>query len=385
MDLQKAREWFEENFLLRGERGAALSLWDENGEILSLAGGYEDMTDARPWTAQTPVLVWSATKGPAAACCLHALEKAGLQPDDKVSSVWPEFAAAGKAEVTYRMLLQHQAGLSALDNPPPVEDREAVVDALAKQTPAWIPGTAHGYHPRTFGFLADELVRRLSGVESLGKYWRQIFAEPMDLEMWIGVPEEVLPRVAPIYSSKSVLPKDDPFLSALMTPGSLTSRSFASPKGLHFAAAMNADAPRKACYPGFGGIATAAALAKFYAMLAQGGRWRGEALLSGKLLKEIAGVGIQGMDAVLQMQTAFSLGFMRDPLDARGRKIRHLFGSSRSAFGHPGAGGSLAFADPERRVGFAYVMNQMELGVLPKERAQGLVEALFGQPYNAAE
>jgi CubicO group peptidase (beta-lactamase class C family) len=385
MDLQKAREWFEENFLLRGERGAALSLWDENGEILSLAGGYEDMTDARPWTAQTPVLVWSATKGPAAACCLHALEKAGLQPDDKVSSVWPEFAAAGKAEVTYRMLLQHQAGLSALDNPPPVEDREAVVDALAKQTPAWIPGTAHGYHPRTFGFLADELVRRLSGVESLGKYWRQIFAEPMDLEMWIGVPEEVLPRVAPIYSSKSVLPKDDPFLSALMTPGSLTSRSFASPKGLHSAAAMNADAPRKACYPGFGGIATAAALAKFYAMLAQGGMWRGEALLSGKLLKEIAGVGIQGMDAVLQMQTAFSLGFMRDPLDARGRKIRHLFGSSRSAFGHPGAGGSLAFADPERRVGFAYVMNQMELGVLPKERAQGLVEALFGQPYNAAE
>jgi CubicO group peptidase (beta-lactamase class C family) len=148
---------------------------------------------------------------------------------------------------------------------------------------------------------------------------------------------------------------------------------------------MNADAPRKACYPGFGGISTAAALAKFYAMLAQGGMWRGEALLSGKLLKEIAGVGIQGMDAVLQMQTAFSLGFMRDPLDARGRKIRHLFGSSRSAFGHPGAGGSLAFADPERRVGFAYVMNQMELGVLPKERAQGLVEALFGQPYNAAE
>ena len=380
MDLQRAREWFEENFRLRGERGASVSLWDANGEVLSLAGGYEDMTDTRPWTARTPVLVWSATKGPAAACCLHALEKAGLKPDDTVCSVWPEFAAAGKAEVTYRMLLQHQAGLSVLDNPPPVEDREAVVQALAKQAPSWIPGTAHGYHPRTFGFLLDELVRRLSGVKSLGEYWRQVFAEPMELEMWIGLPDDVLPRVAPVYSSKSVLPKDDPFLNAFMTPGSLTSRSFASPKGLHSAAAMNAEAPRKACYPGFGGIATAGALAKFYAMLAQGGTWRGEVLLSEKVVRDITSTGVQGMDAVLQMQTAFSLGFMRDPVDVGGGKIRRLFGSSRGAFGHPGAGGSLAFADPERRIGFAYVMNQMELGVLPKERAQGLVEALFGEP-----
>ena len=380
MDLQRARDWFEENFSLRGERGASVSLWDGSGEILSLAGGYEDMTDARPWTARTPVLVWSATKGPAAACCLHALEKAGVQPDERVCSVWPEFAAAGKAEVTYRMLLQHEAGLSVLDNPPPVEDREAVIQALARQAPAWIPGTAHGYHPRTFGFLVDEVVRRLSGVESLGEYWRQVFAEPMGLEMWIGVPEEVLPRVAPVFSSKSLLPKDDAFLTAFMTHGSLTSRSFASPKGLHSAAAMNADAPRKACYPGFGGIATAGALAKFYAMLAQGGIWQGESLLSGKVLMDITGSCTQGMDAVLQMKTAFALGFMRDPVDSGGNKIRRLFGSSRAAFGHPGAGGSLAFADPERRVGFAYVMNQMELGVLPKERAQGLVEALFGGP-----
>ena len=109
MDLQRARDWFEENFRLRGERGAAVSLWDAKGEVLSLAGGYEDMTDTKPWTVRTPVLIWSATKGPAAACCLHALGKAGLEPDDKVCSLWPEFAAAGKAEITYRMLLQHQA------------------------------------------------------------------------------------------------------------------------------------------------------------------------------------------------------------------------------------------------------------------------------------
>jgi CubicO group peptidase (beta-lactamase class C family) len=380
MDLQKARDWFEENFSLRGELGASVSLWDADGEILSLAGGHEDPGCTRPWTSQTPVLVWSATKGPAAACCLHALYTQGISPDERVRRLWPEFAAAGKGEVTFRMLLQHQAGLSALDQPPPVEDREAVVAALEKQAPAWIPGTAHGYHPRTFGFLADELVRRLTGAETLGKYWEQIFAGPMELEMWIGAPEEVLPRVAQVYGSKSVLPKGDPFMSAFMTPGSLTSRSFASPRGLHSAAAMNADAPRKACYPGFGGIATAGALAKFYAMLAQGGRWSGEVLLPADWVSQVAKSGVQGMDAVLQMETAFSLGFMRDPVGEDGKKMRRVFGSSLGAFGHPGAGGSLAFADPERRQGFAYVMNQMELGVLPKERAQGLVDALFGEP-----
>jgi CubicO group peptidase (beta-lactamase class C family) len=378
MDLQKARDWFAGNFSTRGELGASVSLWGADGEILSLAGGHEDAAGTRPWTARTPVLIWSATKGPAAACCLHALHAQGISLNERVGCVWPEFTAAGKEQVTFRMLLQHEAGLSALDQPPAVEDREAVVAALAKQAPAWIPGTAHGYHPRTFGFLVDELVRRLTGVESLGKYWEQVFAGPMGLDMWIGVPEDVLPRVAQVYGSKSVLPKGDPFMTAFMTPGSLTSRSFASPKGLHSAAAMNADAPRKACYPGFGGIATAGSLAKFYAMLAQGGTWQGGVLVPADWLRQIITGGVQGMDVVLQMETAFSLGFMRDPVDPDGRKKRRVFGSACGAFGHPGAGGSVAFADPERRMGFAYVMNQMELGVLPKERAQGLVDALFG-------
>ena len=379
MDLQKARDWFAENFSRRAELEASVSLWGADGEILSLAGGHEDAASTRPWTVRTPVLVWSATKGPAAACCLHALLAQGMSPDEKVGRVWPAFTAAGKGEITFRMLLQHEAGLSALDQPPAVEDRDAVVAALEKQAPAWMPGTAHGYHPRTFGFLVDELVRRLSGAESLGQYWEQVFAGPMGLEMWIGVPEDVLPRVAQVYGSKSVLPKGDPFMNAFMTPGSLTSRSFASPKGLHSAAAMNLDAPRKACYPGFGGIATARALSKFYAMLAQGGTWQGDVLLPVDWLNQIATAGVQGMDLVLQMETAFSLGFMRDPVGRDGRKKRRVFGSARGAFGHPGAGGSVAFADPERRMGFAYVMNQMELGVLPKERAQGLVDALFGE------
>ena len=129
MDLQKARDWFAGNFSTRGELGASVSLWGADGEILSLAGGHEDAAGTRPWTARTPVLIWSATKGPAAACCLHALHAQGISLDERVGCVWPEFTAAGKEQVTFRMMLQHEAGLSALDQPPAVEDREAVVAA----------------------------------------------------------------------------------------------------------------------------------------------------------------------------------------------------------------------------------------------------------------
>jgi CubicO group peptidase (beta-lactamase class C family) len=200
------------------------------------------------------------------------------------------------------------------------------------------------------------------------------------LDFWIGLPAELLHRVAPVLSPRALLPKGDPFLSAFLTPGSLTSRSFASPKGLHSAASMNAPEARTASYPGFGGIGTASALAKFYAMLACGGEWEGRCYLQRSTLENIQSGGVQGHDRVLQMETAFSCGFMRDPVSADGTKLRHTFGPGRSAFGHPGAGGSVAFADPERGLGFAYVMNQMEPGVLPNQRATALVRALWELP-----
>jgi CubicO group peptidase (beta-lactamase class C family) len=377
MNLEALSLAFDDNFLHRFELGASAAVWSEGGSLLELGAGFQDPDRSRPWHADTPVLVWSATKGPAAACLLLALQSERVSLETLVSRIWPQFAAAGKSGVTLRMLLQHEAGLCALDNPPPVEDREAVVDALARQPPAWEPGTAHGYHPRTFGFLLDELVRRLGAAETLGAYWRREFADPLGLDFWIGLPSELLPRVAPVYSPRAMLPKSDPFFTAFMTSGSLTSRSFASPQGLHSASSMNSPEARTACYPGFGGIGTASALAKFYAMLACDGTWGGRRIFEPSTMENIRQAGVQGPDRVLRMETAFSCGFMRDPVGASGGKIRSTFGPSSSAFGHPGAGGSLAFADPEHGVGFAYVMNQMEPGVLPNHRATALVDALY--------
>ncbi|MEY2599267.1 MAG: hypothetical protein RLZZ142_1526 [Verrucomicrobiota bacterium] len=372
-----ARAEFDRNFSERAELGASVSVFCGETELLDWSGGSIDRDRTLPWTSDTPVLVWSATKGPSAACLLHALDDCGLSLETPVPHFWPEFAAAGKESVTVRMLLQHQAGLCALDTPPPAQDHAAVAAALAAQTPAWEPGTAHGYHPRTYGFLLEETLRRLLGV-SLGEYWRAIFAEPLQLEFWIGVPEAMLPRVAPVHGPRSTLAKGDPFLTAFLTPGSLTARAFASPKGLHTAGSMNEPAARLACYPGWGGIGTARALAKFYAMLACDGCLGSRRFLPSKFLRSIACERIQGPDPVLHMESAFSLGFMRDPLRPNGSKLRRVFGPSHAAFGHPGAGGSVAFADPDRGIGFAYVMNQMEPGVLPSEKCSSLVDALLG-------
>jgi CubicO group peptidase (beta-lactamase class C family) len=162
-----------------------------------------------------------------------------------------------------------------------------------------------------------------------------------------------------------------------MTPSSLTSRAFSSPRGLSSVASMNSPEGRTASLGAFGGVGTARGLAKFYALLAEGGALDGRRLLQPKALDEMTTTLTQGPDRVLLLETAFSAGFMRDPVDAGGRKVRANYGPSLRAFGHPGAGGSFAFADPENRISFAYVMNQMEPGVLPGPKALRLVEALY--------
>ena len=255
--------------------------------------------------------------------------------------------------------------------------------AIAEQAPVWEPGTAHGYGPRLYGFLLDELVRRIAGTP-LGEYWRAVFADPLALDFWMGVPADLVEKVAPIFPPKAAPPKDR-FYTAFVTPGSLTLRAFGSPTGLNAVAAMNAPEGRRASLPGFGGIGTAAALAKFYAMLAAGGSLDGHPFFKADTLAWMQRTLVQGDDLVLLTDTAFSAGFMRDPLSPvgdrlppDGKKLRAIFGPSPSAFGHPGAGGSHAFADPEHRIAFAYVMNQMEPGVLPGLKAQRLVEAIYG-------
>ena len=220
------RELFEENFGAYGELGASLSVYLHGEEILSLAAGFRDRQKTQPWTRETAVLLWSATKGPAAACVLHLCEKKGIALSSTVVSHWPEFAAAGKESVTLAQILSHQAGLAALSQRVPVLDHAAVAAALAQEPPNWPPGTAHGYHPRTFGFLLDEIVRRISGGISLGQYWRENFAQPLGLDLWIGA--DAAQDVAPIFPARGGPPKGDVFYTAFLTTNSLTARAFAS-------------------------------------------------------------------------------------------------------------------------------------------------------------
>lgn len=375
MNLDRLASLFAENFTAHGELGASVCVWHEGREVLSLADGFKDRAKTEPWTAETMALVWSATKGPAAACVLHACQEHGVDLTTRVADVWPEFAPAGKESVTIAELLSHRAGLPALWVEAPVLDHGAVAAALAAAKPAWPLGEGHGYHPRTFGFLADEVVRRVAKVR-LAEYWRANFAEPLGLEFHIGLPPARVQEPASVFPPKSSPEKGDPFYTAFLTPGSLTSKAFASPHGLHSVAAMNAPDARAAEFPAFGGIGSARALAKFYALLAEGGVLEGRRIFEPHTLDWMTTTLTQGADRVLLMDTAFSAGFMRDPVDAAGRKTRTIFGPSLSAFGHPGAGGSFAFADPERRLAFAYTMNQMEPGVLPNAKALRLVEAV---------
>jgi len=367
---------FQENFTAFGELGASVCVWREGREVLSLAGGFKDRTMTEAWTAETPVLFWSATKGLAAACLLHACQEHGIAPLTPVAEVWPEFAQTGKERVTIAEMLSHQAGLAALSRAADAQDHVAVAAALAAEAPAWPLGAGHGYHPRTFGYLVDEALRRITG-ETLRAYWRTHFGEPLGLDVWIGMPPERVAEASSIFPAKTAPPKGDPFYTAFMTPDSLTARAFASPRGLHSVASMNAPEARAASFGAFGGIGTARGLAKFYALLAGGGVWEGRRFFEPSALDWMTTTLTQGPDRVLQIDTAFSAGYMRDPVAADGAKQRAHFGPSLRAFGHPGAGGSHAFADPDTGISFAYVMNQMEPGVLPGPKCLRLIAALY--------
>lgn len=380
----RLREIFDRNFQAGVEVGASVAVWQDGEEKLCLVAGWRDAARSVPWDHDTLVLVWSATKGLASACLLHALEKKGYDLSTLVVKFWPEFGQAGKEELTVGEVVSHRAGLAALDDVNlSVLDHAGVAAAIEQQAPFWKTGEGHGYGPRTYGFITDEMVRRLSG-QTLGEYWRHHFGDPLELDLWIGLPEKEHHRVAQILTARAGCSEaESDFVQAMSTPGSLTRIAFSSPGGMMAPSAMNAAAVRSASIPSFGGIGSASALAKFYAVLAQGGKWGGTRYFSPQILEWMTTRMAQGLDQTLRTETAFSGGFMMDPTGEDGKKRRFLMGPSLKAFGHPGAGGSLAFADPEQKIGFAYVMNQMEMGVLPGTRARLLVSGLYDLPANS--
>jgi CubicO group peptidase (beta-lactamase class C family) len=363
-------EVFERNFRDRGEIGASVSVWWNGVELVSSGKGWCEKEKSRPWTEKTLIPVYSATKGSASATMLLALESKGLDQETPVREVWPRFPLAG---ATFAEVMSHQWGLAALDLPASVWKHEEVVAAIEAQQPGWVPGEGHGYHPRTFGFLLEEPLRRLAGMP-LGEYWRKEIAAPLDLDFWIGLPESHHPRVARLYPGKvRASDLEDGFYAEFNRDGSMTRRAFLSPRGLHSVQEMNDPMVWSAGFPAMGGMATASALAKFY----QAAIGTIPSPLSPRIRHALATPLSAAYDRVLLKPTVFTCGCQMDPLSADGRKIRTLYGKSTSAFGHPGAGGSHGFGDPDLGLSFAYLMNQMEMSVMPGEKCRELVDALY--------
>ncbi|MFZ9936034.1 MAG: serine hydrolase domain-containing protein [Luteolibacter sp.] len=365
-------EVFERNFRDRGELGASISIWWDGSEVLSEGYGWCERERQRLWTPQTLVPVYSATKVPAAAALLLALASRGLNEQTPVREVWPSFPLP---EARFSHLLSHQCGLAALDRRVDVFDHAAVVGAIEAQEPAWSLGDGHGYHPRVFGALVDEPVRRLTGI-TLGAYWREKIAVPLQLDFWIGLPETEWTRVARLYPGKAGTDDlIDGFYKQLTTSGTYTRRAFSSPHGLHAIHEMNEPRAWAASLPALGGVGTASALAKFY----QAAIGAIESPLTPHIRQALATPISAAHDRVLLRPTVFTCGAQMDPLDGNGRKIRQIYGNSKLAFGHPGAGGGHAMGDPATGISFAYTMNQMNLSVMPGLKCQDMIDALFSE------
>ena len=343
--------------------GASLAVWRHGEPLLSLHGG--EASPGLDWTASTPCLIWSASKGVAAACVLHALQENSIGLDTRVAALWPEFAAGGKGSITLAELFSHRAGLAAIDQKGlAITDHAAVAASLAAQPPNWPVDGSHGYGARTFGFLLDEIVRRITG-ETLASSWERAFRRPLGLDLWFGLPAELIDTAATVIAPKAP-PAPGPFTKAFGDASSLTRRAMSEPGGLLTPAVMNSPATRGISLPSLGAIATADSLARFYAFLGGDDRtfFREETR---------AAMGItlsSGPDRVLIEQTSFSAGFMTNAYG--------VYGPGPAAFGHPGAGGSLAFADPSLGLGFAFIPSAMHPGALPGPRTQSLIAALYG-------
>jgi CubicO group peptidase (beta-lactamase class C family) len=365
---EPVREAFGANFERYGEVGAACCIHVHGHPVVDIWGGVTAPGGTKPYTADTLQLVASTTKG-VVAIAAHMLAQAGkLDFDAPVTLYWPEFGAEGKERMPVRWLFSHRAGLAAIDRPLSLQDVYAwdpVADALAAQRPLWEPGSAHGYHVGTFGWLAGEIIRRVSG-KSVGRYLAEQIARPLGLEFWIGLPDALTGRVAPLVPPPPPSGPPDVFTARLMDPTTLLHRAFVNPMLLPNT--LNEPAFWAAEIPAANGIGTARSISRLYAACI--GEVGGVRLLSPDTLQRAIEVQAAGEDLVLGYETRYATGFQRS------FPFRPMAGEG--SFGHYGMGGSVGFADSELGFSFAYVMNQMlpSGGIDPRPAA--LVHALRG-------
>jgi CubicO group peptidase (beta-lactamase class C family) len=372
---EPVREAFGQGFEQRGERGAAVALYRDGRKVVDLWAGIADPEGHELWAEDTVQVIRSAGKGVAAACLLLLHQRGQLDLDSPVGSYWPEFKAAGKERVTIRQVLAHRAGVPVLDRPlTPAEALDGVSGprAIAAQAGFWAPGAAHGYHAQTLSWLLGELVLRASG-RSVGRYVAEEITRPLRLSLWFGLPSAFAYRVgrlAPVEAPQvpaaqglRARPKRT-VIDAWNDPSSLTRRAFAA---IDPAPDENDPAYHAGELAASSGIADARSLARFYAALigpVDGGR----ALFAPATLTAARTVESDGPDGILVVGTRFGLGYM-----LHGPASPFL---GPGSFGHPGRGGSVAFADPGEGIGFGYVTNGMQKNVTADPRAQALIRAV---------
>ena len=367
---RRVSDAFAENFARHGEIGATVAVTVNGKPVVDLWAGHADAAQTRPWTRGTIVNIASTTKGLTAICAHRLVDRGLLDLNAPVAKYWPEFAQAGKATIPVHFLLSHRAGLPAIDEPLPTEafyDWDRMTRALAAQKPWWEPGTQHGYHAFTFGWLVGEVVRRISG-KSLGTHWREEVAEPLGIDCHIGLAAEHDARVAEfIPPAPGQLDIDQ---DVLKKAGPMVEKALNNPPKT--VADMNTRAWRGAEIPAGNAHTNARALARVFGALACGGEVDGVRMLSQGTIERARAEQASGPDAVLfGLRMRYGLGFSLPPAGSG-------FGpTSAAVFGSVGAGGSFAFADPQAHVGFAYVMNKMQAGMPPDPRALRLIEALY--------
>jgi CubicO group peptidase (beta-lactamase class C family) len=359
-------EVFEANFRDSAEVrdvGAAFCVFRHGELVVNLWGGRRAPGGA-DWTEDTLVNVFSTTKGLTATALAMLVDRGSLDYAAPVSRYWPEFAQAGKEAVTVALLLSHQAGLVGFDEPTTIEDLydwDLICGRLARQTPRWTPGERNGYHAITFGYLAGELVRRITGV-SVGRFAQEQIADPLGADFYIRLPASEDRRVAPIIDAPA---PEVAFDLNLLSPDVL---AMATNPVIPLPTA-NTTAWRRAEIPAAGGHASAKGVASLYAVLANQGRTGGQTLLRPATIDRMREEQTGRPDVCLGVAPGWGMGVMLNRLGS--------YGPSPRAFGHPGRGGSFGCADPETGLAMGYVMNQLGAGALADTRGLPLVRGVY--------
>ncbi|MEY2403045.1 MAG: hypothetical protein QOD38_596 [Acidimicrobiaceae bacterium] len=370
------RDAFVRNFAEQDEVGAGFCLHVEGRKVVDIWGGTVDDTSDRPYDEDTLQLVFSTTKGATASCVNLLLQRGLIDLDEPVATYWPEFAQSGKESIPVRWLVSHKAGLATVDKRLAREEVLAwdpIIEALEVQEPLWAPGSAHGYHALTFGWVLGELIRKVDG-RGLGQFFAEEIAAPLGLEFWIGLPEAQEHRVAPVIGSllpdgRDIPPALKEMFEQFIGPESLLSRALTL-NGVLDIPDWNTREVHAAEIGAANGITNARSLSRMYAGLTgQLPDAPAAPLFTPQQIDAARQQQTEGNDQVLFLETSFGLGYMTSSAFSP-------FGGTGS-FGHPGAGGSVGFADPDNHLAVGYVMNRMMQNLSGDLRTRGLIKASY--------